>query len=575
MENFIVSARKYRPATFQSVVGQQQVTVTLKNAIKDNHLAHAYLFCGPRGVGKTTCARIFAKTLNCFNRTSETEACNECESCKSFNELRSYNIHELDAASNNSVEGIRSLIDQVRIPPQVGKYSIYIIDEVHMLSNQAFNAFLKTLEEPPVHAFFILATTEKHKIIPTILSRCQIYDFKRIKPEDIVQYLEYISKNEGVKYELDAFSVIANKSDGGLRDALSIYDQIISLSGKNITYKMVIDNLNVLDYEYYFRIVDSFNENNIPKALLLFDEIIENGFDGHNFINGIASHFRDLLVCKDEATIRLLESGAGIRERYKVQAGNCSPLFLFEALNLCSQCDIQYKSSKNQRLHVELTLIQICNINSEKKNLSLNQKPAENAQSGNLRQKNNQEIKNSFASIKRPVTNEAKISSNDFPSFSIKDALKDRPVKPSVSPDPEQKSTIDDQNRKLQNHEINNFTLEELIAAWEKYSILVKDNQPRMFNTLSTQMPVLKENFQIELLLNNQLQEEEVNRIKPSLLDFLHNELKNKKIVIITRLAQPDELNKKYYTNKEKFDHLAQKNPGLISFKQQLGLELE
>jgi DNA polymerase-3 subunit gamma/tau len=481
----------------------------------------------------------------------------------------------LDAASNNSVEDIRNLIDQVRIPPQVGKYSIYIIDEVHMLSNQAFNAFLKTLEEPPLHAFFILATTEKHKIIPTILSRCQIFDFRRIKPEDITQYLEYISKNEGVDYEVDALDIIANKSDGGLRDALSIYDQIISFSGRNITYKMVIDNLNVLDYEYYFSIVDAFNENSITKALILFDEIIDKGFDGHNFINGLASHLRNILVCKDEATLRLLETSAGIKDRYKVQAENCSTFFLFESLNLCSQCDIQYKLSKNQRLHVELTLIQICNIITEKKKLSLNQKEAENNPEKIPLQMDNPEKINSLPPIKKPVTNDAKIPANEFPSFSIKDALKVKPVKTSVTSITEKKTFSEDENKESKNHETSNFTQQELITAWEKYSYLCKDEQPRMYNTLSTQIPVLKENFEIELLLNNLLQEEEVNRIKPSLLDFLCNELKNKKIVLTTRLAQPDELNKKLYTNKEKFDHLAQKNPGLISFKQQLGLELE
>lgn len=369
MDNFIVSARKYRPSTFHSVVGQYSVTTTLKNAISSNHLAHAYLFCGPRGVGKTTCARIFAKTLNCFNRTSETEACNECESCKSFNESRSYNIHELDAASNNSVDDIRNLIDQVRIPPQIGKYSIYIIDEVHMLSTQAFNAFLKTLEEPPAHALFILATTEKHKIIPTILSRCQIFDFNRIKIEDTVTFLEFISKSEGVEYESDALNIIAQKSDGGMRDALSIYDQIVSFAGSKITYKGVIDNLNILDYEYYFKMVDAFLEKSISKALMLFNEILDKGFDGHNFINGLASHLRDLLVCKDEITIQLLEVGVSIREQYQIQARKCNPLFIFEALNICSQCDVQYKISKNQRLHVELALIQLSNIDPEKKSL--------------------------------------------------------------------------------------------------------------------------------------------------------------------------------------------------------------
>ncbi len=575
MENFIVSARKYRPSTFKSVVGQEQVTLTLKNAIKSNHLAHAYLFCGPRGVGKTTCARIFAKTLNCFNRTQETEACNECESCISFNESRSYNIHELDAASNNSVEDIRNLIDQVRIPPQVGKYSIYIIDEVHMLSNQAFNAFLKTLEEPPAHAFFILATTEKHKIIPTILSRCQIYDFRRIKPDDIVQYLEYISKNEEVNYEVDALSIIANKSEGGLRDALSIYDQIISFSGRNITYKIVVENLNMLDYEFYFNIVDAFLKKSIPSVLLIFDEIIEKGFDGHNFINGLASHFRDLLVCKDVSTIKLLEVGAGIKEKYKVQSANCSVFFLFEALSLCSQCDIHYKASKNQRLHVELTLIQICNLTTEKKNLDLKADSKEKGAFTEIKDKPDSSSLSPEIQIKKSHTNESKIYSKNIPSFSIKDALSTESAQLTASPSKSNVSEKINQEIIPDNPQLKLFSQSELNLAWEKFALMYKDNEPRMYSTLNTQLPELKGDFQIELVLNNLLQEEEVNKIKPSILEFLKNELKNNAIVITTRLAEQSELSKKIYTNKEKFEHLAQKNPGLITFKNQFGLEFD
>jgi len=365
--SFIVSARKYRPATFDTVVGQGSVTRTLKNSIKTQHLAQAYLFCGPRGVGKTTCARILARTLNCFHLTPDIEACDACESCKAFNESRSYNIHELDAASNNSVEDIRNLIDQVRIPPQIGKYSIYIIDEVHMLSASAFNAFLKTLEEPPSYAVFILATTEKHKIIPTILSRCQIFDFQRIKIEDTVQYLEKISTTEGVTYESEGLRIIAQKADGGMRDALSIYDQMVSFCGSHIAYKSVIENLNVLDYEYYFRLTDSFLDHNFGQAFVLFSEILDKGFDGHNFISGLSSHFRDLLVCKDPVTLSLLETGADVRERYREQAALCSAGFLFEALNICSGCDLNYKISKNQRLHVELALLRLSEIGVEKK----------------------------------------------------------------------------------------------------------------------------------------------------------------------------------------------------------------
>lgn len=362
MENYIVSARKYRPSTFNSVVGQKSLTTTLRNAILSNKLAHAYLFCGPRGVGKTSCARIFAKTINCMNLTPAGEACNECESCRSFNEQRSLNIHELDAASNNSVDDIRSLIEQVRIPPQVGKYKVYIIDEVHMLSQAAFNAFLKTLEEPPHYAIFILATTEKHKILPTILSRCQVYDFSRISVVDAVEHLQYVAGEEGVKAEPEALNVIAQKADGGMRDALSIFDQVVSYTGGNVTYKAVIENLNVLDYEYYFRITDTVLEGDIRTSLLILNEILEKGFDGQHIITGLASHFRDLLVCKDESTIVLFEIGASIRNRYRETARQCPDWLLYQAIELANECDLHYRESRNKRLLLELTFVQLCQL---------------------------------------------------------------------------------------------------------------------------------------------------------------------------------------------------------------------
>ena len=367
MENFIVSARKYRPDSFQTVVAQASITNTLKNAIKSNQLAHAYLFCGPRGVGKTTCARIFAKTINCTNLTDDTEACNECESCTSFNSSRSFNIHELDAASNNSVDDIRNLTDQVRVPPQMGKYSVYIIDEVHMLSSQAFNAFLKTLEEPPKHAIFILATTEKHKIIPTILSRCQIFDFNRIGVADISEHLEYVAKSESVEVEGEGLNIIAQKADGAMRDALSIFDQIVSFSGKKITYQDVITNLNVLDYDYYFRLVDEFLKNNVTEVMVIFNDILNHGFDGHHFITGLSSHFRDLLVCKDPVTIQLLEVGGDIKERYRAQAAATESDFLLDAMQIANTCDMQYKTSQNKRLLIELALIRIAQLTLKKK----------------------------------------------------------------------------------------------------------------------------------------------------------------------------------------------------------------
>ena len=367
MENFIVSARKYRPDSFDTVVAQSSITNTLKNAIKSNQLAHAYLFCGPRGIGKTTCARIFAKTINCTNLTPETEACNQCESCKAFNSSRSFNIHELDAASNNSVDDIRNLTDQVRVPPQMGKYSVYIIDEVHMLSQQAFNAFLKTLEEPPKHAIFILATTEKHKIIPTILSRCQIFDFNRIKVDDIAAHLEFVAKSEGVEVESEGLNIIAQKADGAMRDALSIFDQIVSFSGKKVTYHDVITNLNVLDYDYYFRLVDQFLKNEVAETLLTFNDILNHGFEGHHFITGLSNHLRDLLVCKDAVTVQLLVVGGETKERYKAQAAACENQFLLEALQISNECDLQYKTSQNKRLLIELALIRIAQLTLKKK----------------------------------------------------------------------------------------------------------------------------------------------------------------------------------------------------------------
>ncbi|WP_035566521.1 DNA polymerase III subunit gamma/tau [Hymenobacter sp. IS2118] len=363
MDNFVVSARKYRPSTFRSVVGQQHVTTTLQNAIQSQHLAQAFLFCGPRGVGKTTCARILAKTINCTNLSPETEACGQCASCVAFQENASFNVHELDAASNNSVEDIRSLVEQVRYAPQAGKYKIYIIDEVHMLSNAAFNAFLKTLEEPPSYAIFILATTERHKIIPTILSRCQIFDFSRIKVEDMRQHLRYVATQEGITAEDDALHLLAQKADGGLRDALSMFDQMVTFGGNNLTYKEVVQNLHILDYDYYFRLVDSLLSENLSAALLLLDEVMQNGFDLHNFVVGTAEHLRGLLVCKDAVTVQLLEVSDGIKKQYVAQAQAAPLAFLLSALNLISQCDREFKQAKNQRLHVELALMKLAYLN--------------------------------------------------------------------------------------------------------------------------------------------------------------------------------------------------------------------
>ncbi|MFD1550549.1 DNA polymerase III subunit gamma/tau [Putridiphycobacter roseus] len=364
MSNFVVSARKYRPQTFNTVVGQSSITTTLKNAINKQHLAQAFLFCGSRGVGKTTTARILAKTINCFNLDENAEPCNNCESCTSFNEGHSFNILELDAASNNSVEDIRNLIDQVRIAPQVGKYKIFIIDEVHMLSQAAFNAFLKTLEEPPEHAIFILATTEKHKILPTILSRCQIFDFHRIKVDDIVSHLKHIAKEESVKADDKALHIIGQKADGALRDALSIFDQIVSFSGGNITYESVIENLNVLDYDYYFKVVDASLNSDISSNLLIYHDILDKGFDGSQFIIGLAEHLRNVLVCKEEASLKLLEVPNDIKDKYLAQSKACSVQFILVALNLLKETEHHFKGSKNKRLHVEVSLMKLSSIQS-------------------------------------------------------------------------------------------------------------------------------------------------------------------------------------------------------------------
>jgi len=584
MDNFIVSARKYRPATFDAVVGQVSITTTLKNAIKSHHLAQAYLFCGPRGVGKTTCARIFAKTINCFNLTDQVEPCNQCESCKSFNDSRSFNIHELDAASNNSVDDIRTLIEQVRIPPQVGKYSIYIIDEVHMLSASAFNAFLKTLEEPPKHAVFILATTEKHKIIPTILSRCQIYDFNRIQIEDSVSYIEKISKNEGTEYELDGLNIIAQKADGSMRDALSIYDQIVSFSGGKVTYKNVIENLNVLDYDYYFRITDAFLKGNISESFLIFDEILTKGFDAHNFIVGLSKHFRDLLVCKDISTLQLLEVGNNIKEKYKLQTSLCASEFLFECLQLCGQSDINFRNSRNQRLHVELTLVQLCQAADKKKsNNELNPaKPDNNLKTTNPSEK---KLKDS------PVLNTKKIETPIFSDNivkesgntekyitttpSIKSLIKDKPVPYEQQSNSETSTDEVAEDRELSQIRENLFTFNQLIQSFNHFLETIKSVKPRLYSTLNTQQPNLLGSHTVEITLSNEAMLNDFDKnLSHDMTHFLREELQNDNIVIEVLITKQKE-NNKLYTAEEKFKHLATKNPALNELKKKLDLDFE
>ena len=549
MDNFIVSARKYRPATFNSVVGQASITSTLKNAINNNHLAHAYLFCGPRGVGKTTCARIFAKTINCQSITDEVEACNKCESCISFNENRSYNIHELDAASNNSVEDIRNLTDQVRIPPQLGKYSIYIIDEVHMLSAQAFNAFLKTLEEPPPHAIFILATTEKHKIIPTILSRCQIFDFNRITVEDISKHLDYIANSELITAEADALNIIAQKADGALRDALSYFDQIVSFSGNNITYEKVIENLNVLDYDYYFKLVDAFLENDHSTSLTLFNDILNKGFDGHHFLIGLAKHIRDIIVSKDEKTIELIEVGKSIKEKYLIQSKKCNLPFLFQALNTVNSADLSYKASQNKRLLIELAIMNLSQITVNLQN-----------------QQNNIQAQKQVVAPKVKNEEKKEAKKENPSSISIKGVLSNKPVeKKEVEPEKAEE-------KKPDNNVSENFTQEMLINAWNMFSEMIKANRPRINSILKANKPVLKDNFKIEFIVSNNLQENGLIKIKSEILNSLSKSLNNNQITL-EFIVKEAEKKKQIYTDSDKYKYLSEKNENVNKLKQKFNLD--
>jgi DNA polymerase-3 subunit gamma/tau len=579
MKKFVVSARKYRPDTFDSVIGQVSVTTTLKNSIKTGHLAHAYLFCGPRGVGKTTCARIFAKTINCMNLKENTEACNKCVSCESFNESRAFNIHELDAASNNSVDDIRNLIDQVRIPPQVGKYSIYIIDEVHMLSQQAFNAFLKTLEEPPSHAIFILATTEKHKILPTILSRCQIFDFNRIAVEDIVNHLAYVANKENITVKSNVLDIIAQKADGSMRDALSILDQIASFTNNHITYDEVIESLNILDLGYYFNLTDAFLAGDIVKSLLIFNSILKKGFDAHHFVIGLSKHFRDLLVCKDEQTLILLEVGHSVKQQYKDQAALTDAAFLFRALEITGECDIYFKSSKNQRLHVELMLMKICNISTEKKNLI----PGNTEVRSQIVQEDQPPLKKEkpvkkTGPEKRPLTgnHETKTGFITESTVSIKEALN----KMSRTEESNEDAALNPSGLAEENAETipeKKFTQDELVHQWLSYANRIKEEMPRFYSMLKSQLPELKEDNTITLALINKAQAEDFNsRIKAGLMDFLKDNLQNKLITIEIDFTEDNRNSgKKPYTAEEKFKFMAGKNPVLQKLKQEFNLDFE
>ncbi len=588
MENFIVSARKYRPATFESVVGQSSLTTTLKNAIKNKQLAHAYLFCGPRGVGKTTCARIFAKTINCQNITSETEACNQCESCVSFNEQRSFNIHELDAASNNGVDDIRSLIDQVRIQPQIGKYSVYIIDEVHMLSAGAYNAFLKTLEEPPAHAIFILATTEKHKIIPTILSRCQIYDFNRITVPDTVAHLKYVAGEEGVTIDENALNIIAHKSDGGLRDALSIFDQLVSFCGNEIKYEDVISNLNVLDYEYYFRLVESFLNRDIVNALLIFNEVLNKGFDAHHFVSGLSKHLRDLLVSKDPQTIKLMEVGADIGKRYQQQAQQCSADFLFNALKINNDCDLNYRISSNKRLLVELALIRICQlIDEKKKSVTLDQALEIQAIHVEKKQVASKPIVNKTVKAEAEKTVTPTVEVKGVPvkkpeeESQIKSVSKSgkkagkQPISISISSYSGQSEDSQVSEQAEEEHFVQNeaYSSTDLIKAWKNYT----DQIPELSSIVSfinNNNPKKIGEHVYLLTFSNIFQENDFKKEMNNIRKYLRKELKNSSISFKTKVVE----NTSRFRRKnpeEILKSLSEQNPALQTLKRNLSLELD
>ena len=603
MENYIVSARKYRPSTFESVVGQHALTTTLKNAIATNKLAHAYLFCGPRGVGKTTCARIFAKTINCMSPTAEGEACNQCESCTAFNEQRSYNIHELDAASNNSVDDIRQLVEQVRIPPQIGKYKVYIIDEVHMLSASAFNAFLKTLEEPPRHAIFILATTEKHKILPTILSRCQIYDFNRISVEDTVAHLAYVASKEGITAEPEALNIIALKADGGMRDALSIFDQVVSFTGGNITYQSVIENLNVLDYEYYFRLTDHFLENKVCDALLLLNDVLNKGFAGSHFITGLSSHFRDLLVSKDPATLPLLEVGASIRQRYQAQAQKCPLPFLYRAMKLCNDCDLNYRTSKNKRLLVELTLIQVAQITAEGddaasghspkqaiKPIFTQPAPAQQSQAAPVAPRPQASIKSQTAPATTPVTNTAATTTNSVPHTTPTAILlaqgkeeKKVPVmkmsglgvsikRPKAEEETKSTTTTTAQQA-AQPEEDYIFNERDVNYYWQEYAGRMPKEQVAIAKRMQNMRVTLLNDTTFEAVVDNEIVSKEFTAMIPHLQEYLRARLKNRKVTMTVRISAPTE-KVHAYGRVEKFQMMVQKNDALLQLKNEFGLEL-
>lgn len=599
MENYIVSARKYRPSTFESVVGQRALTETLRNAIRSGHLAHAYLFCGPRGVGKTTCARIFAKTINCLQPTADHDACNDCESCRSFNEGRSFNIHELDAASNNSVEDIRQLIQEVRIPPQVGKYSVYIIDEVHMLSQGAFNALLKTLEEPPSYAIFILATTEKHKVLPTILSRCQVYDFSRITVADTIAHLRYVATQEGVTASDEVLNVIAQKADGGMRDALSIFDQLVSFAGTDISYERAIEVLNVLDTDYYFRLVDDALAGNVSDSLLLLNEVLCKGFDAGHFVTGFMEHLRDLLVTKDPATAILLETSDAIRLHYTQQAQKCSPLWIFKALDVMNQCDINYRTARNKRLTVELALVKLTQLLSAPAAAPAAPQPVPAAapapQPAAQRPAAAPQAAPSTPSIPSTPSTPSTPSKTSTPSTSSKTNTPSTPIPatpgampglgglpslgglptiPSINTTPSaaqpqtqqaQQSTVSEQHRP--------FTVDQFNSAWAGLSKHF-EKEERLKAMLTRFTPRPKDETTYVLTLANPWQAEDFKKFGKQVADIIRAALQNTDFKLLLEVGEYEH-ETKAYTAEDKYQLLLEMNSELANLKQTLALQLE
>ncbi len=588
---YIVSARKYRPMSFDTVVGQAALTTTLKNAVKSGKLAHAYLFCGPRGVGKTTCARIFAKAINCQNPTTDGEACNECESCQAFNEQRSLNIFELDAASNNSVEHIKTLMEQTRIPPQVGKYKVFIIDEVHMLSTSAFNAFLKTLEEPPAHVIFILATTEKHKILPTILSRCQIYDFERMTVQNTIAHLKHVAEKEGVKYEEAALAVIAEKADGGMRDALSIFDQAVSFCQGNITYQKVIDDLNVLDTENYFRIIDFSLQNKVPEVMVLLNKIINSGFDGGLLVQGLAKHVRNVLMAKDPQTLPLLEVSEQARERYQQQAKQCPTPFLYQALRLMNQCDVNYRQSSNKRLLVELTLIEVAQITQPQDGDAAAAGSASGRQPRRLKSLFKLLIQQSQPQKAAPQVAAAVTPSQPRPAVQASPSAATQ--SPSAPPKKLKVSSItqswsrlrqptssqivntlpDVADNEKSDGEKKNFTQDDLEFQWLSMCNRMPQEYIGIANRMKSIVPVIGEFPAVEVVVSNEIIKNELEKIQRNILSTLKTRLRNANITLTLRVAEPQK-QEKLLTRREQLETMRQNRPTVGKLCEMFDLKL-